>query len=332
MNTSTNVIISKECDTSQLLKQLVSYYLPNGVYMFGSILNLICILCFIKIIRDERSNSSNMFKFFLLKSMSDFTFCFLFIPHIIYNYPASSMLKKSLPLVIWLYFFNRYIAFAAKIMSVFFELAASFDCLFFISQKLGALRTKRSFYIISIVIIVFCLTFSVISLLFRRIESEFSTEYNTTFYKTVKTQIYNTDLYDIYYMSNSIIRDIMPLILLILINIMVLIELKKATKRRQRLLTSKKRSLSTLKIARNVENNKIRMIVFTSLNHLLHIPIILYNTRAVSGVCSVVDSLFVLLYETSYAIPFFSFILFNKIFRKAITEKINSIRQFVYRS
>jgi hypothetical protein len=314
----TKIAKSKICKLSPTFKLMVEYYLPNSTYVIGLVLNLICIVCFVKIIKKEKSTETNMYKYLLLKSISDFTFDICFIPKFAYDLNDRMVFRYKYVGAFYIYFISRYIGFCVKLTSIFFELAASFDCVLFISQKLKAFRTKNACYIISVCITAFCGMFSIMNLLYGKIGSSFSKKYNSTIYTLIRPEIYTNEVARFwYYLFNSILRDILPLFLLMTFNVMILISLRRSTQRRQNLQKNNTTNNKSVNSARNAERNKIKMIVFTSLIHLLHIPIIIYNlSDYLLEICLQEVSVYV--YELSYALPFFSYLCFNNTFRRFI--------------
>jgi hypothetical protein len=125
-------------------------------------------------------------------------------------------------------------------------------------------------------------------------------------------------------MVNDILRDVLPVIILSIINILILVSLRNATKRRKNLAKSKTISIAQkilLKKSKKAELNKMKMILFTNLMHIFHLPMIIYNLQ-LKSVNQCYTHLAQTLLVASYSIPIISYILYNNNFKKFFIKLI----------
>jgi hypothetical protein len=311
------ILIDEKCGIVYNL--FITYvYKPNIV--LGVLLNLICILIFNKVIKKERVNSGNMFKYLLMKSWCDFiNFIFQF-PEIYYHNVNTS---GSYLVLVWRYVFYYYLSVLLGVMSVLFEIASSFDCYVLISMRFQWFKTRVCFYSLTIIIILFSFIFYVPALLEGDIQLTIINNETSSFILN-QTSFIENPYYKFYIYGHEFLQDILPLICLFFINILILTSLKQATERRRLLETTVRRDCRTVTRASTMllnsqiaERNKIKMTFLTSLLYLLHIPIMIRNFadyKINEYKCLTVVWLF--LFQLSYSSSIISYILFNNTFRK----------------
>jgi hypothetical protein len=203
-------------------------------------------------------------------------------------------------------------------------MTASLDCLCLISMKFKWHKTKTCVYIVVSSLIGFWTIFYIPYLFWFKIVKRVSSGYVpklTTFGKS--------KLVDYHVMLHNIFRDLIPFIILIIINAAIFYSVHKATIRRKSLQTTGSSGNTMVRKARQAERNKIKMMFTTSLINIFHIPAVYYNLN-VSKVRS--DTFFshlcFLLLAVSYVIPIFPYILFNNTFKRCIKEIFNIFDHF----
>jgi hypothetical protein len=273
----------------------------------GSISNLICVIVFIKIIRQESTTTrstdkSNMFKYLLLKSICDFVIFLSRIPSKFY-YNADGTKNTSLILNIWYVYINYYFIYPLQVSSTYYEIVAAIDLLLLVNRKFQLLREKFVFYIIGSVAAIFSSLFYIPFILF----SEMTSKDGKYVVKRLKPHYYYK-----YIFSHNLIRDIIPLVFLVLINYFILISLNNISKKRQTMMNI--RSDSVTRNHRKSEINKIKMILVICILYLFHLPLTLYNNFNSNSIYCF-QQFFVLLFYLSYLLPIFSYIYFNNSFK-----------------
>lgn len=298
--------------TTENIWDYLYYYHNRTIIIIGLIFNLICVIIFAKIQKKERLNcQSNFFGYLLFKSFCDFIYLLFILPNIIY-YHKDGKHNTTYILQLWQKWINNYLVNIFELMSVIFEIAASLDCYLLISRRLEIFRKKLFLYITVILSLILCSLFYIpfnidVNIVKNITFSNLSNDYETIYFYEYSD--FNYSEFSKYHLIiHDLLRDIMPLIILFILNLLILFSLYKTTKRRINLAL--KNSL-IVAAARKAEKNKIKMVFFTSLLYLFHIPIILYNFNFIQNY-----PLSYILFQFSYSIPIFSYLLFNKTFRK----------------
>lgn len=297
----------------------IYFYQCRSLNLLGIVLNFICIVVFIKIVKRETvSNNSNLFKYLLMKAFCDFIYFLMIIPEIIYNHKDQTY-DTSYLLQIWFKWIDEYLINIFELLSVFFEIAATFDCYLLISQRLKCFINKLTFYLFSIITIIFCTLYYIPFIIGVDIKSKNITINDSNANEIIYYYEYNdfesSDFSYYHLFIHSLLRDILPIFILIILNVLILLFLYK-TKKNKRNFANK--NSSSIISARRAENNKIKMIIFISLLYLLHFPMILKNFGFLNNIY-----LCLIFFQISYAISIVSYILFNKTFRKYTFQLFN---------
>jgi hypothetical protein len=314
-NTSSTVGQCKKDIYWHILDISLFYVIPQ----VGSIFNLICVIVFIKIIKQESTatrstDKSNMFKYLLLKSISDFLVSLSRIPSNFY-FNADGTNNTSLILNIWYMYINYYFIYVLQVSSNYYEIAAAFDLLLLVNRKFQPLRERFIFYIIGSVIAIFSFLFYIPFILL----SEITSKDGKYVFKTLKSYFFYKFLYFHY-----LIRDIIPLVLLILINYFILVSLNNIRKKRQTMM--KNSNHTDNRNHRRSEMNKIKMILVICILYLFHLPLIINNNFNLKLI-PCYEQLFVLLFHLSYFLPIFSYLLFNNSFKLHFFEFFSFCRR-----
>jgi hypothetical protein len=296
-----NVTI-KECMSESLFWKIIGYYLHVTIDIVGSIFNLLCIIIFIKIVKNESRLNSNMFNYLLLKSFLDFLTSFFDIPQAFYVF-SNSTFNTSYVIQIWRKYYFYYFSNVFALSSSICEIAASLDCLLLISNNFSYFKKKIVFYVFTVVLNVFSVLFF-IPAIFR-----YEIFKNESSYTIVPTKFKSSTFIRYYWILNYILRDYLTLAILLILNILILVALNRSTQRRKKLKSSQ-----MVQMATRAENSKIKMILFSSLFFLMRIPTVYYN-YAYASVGNCFEYIVGVLYISSYALPIVTYILFNKKFK-----------------
>jgi hypothetical protein len=302
--------------------QKIDYIHYCIVIPVGLVLNLICIVIFFKIVKENRNRASNLFEYLFLKSFWDFFIFISYCPILIYV-DFDSKRNTSFIMQVWVKWVEYYLIIGLQLLSVIFEVLASLDCLLLVTRRLSFLKTRRTFYIITLISILFCFTFYIPNLFKNVINLKYNNSNITLINHQSEEKVYfvgwskffSSQFAKYHYIVHYILRDIVALIILCVINVLILISLRNTTKRKKKLTIIAIESI-------NAEKNKINMILFTGIIYLLHVPMILNNfeyffIRSCYGVvCHV-------LFNISNSIPIVSYILFNRKFKKILLKFIN---------
>jgi hypothetical protein len=306
---------------------IVNYDIYNIVNFAGVLTNIICIVVFVKLVypssnsnstssttsntnnnNNISNNQGNMFKYFLIKSICDFLILLLILPSVVVYRKNGTVINYIV--LLWQKWILNYFVHVFELASTFFEIAASIDCFISVSGHFKQLMSKFMFH--SIVLIIFMSSFIfyipfIMTFKIMRYNNGSSGNYYTM------EEVNSSEFWYYHLVIHNLLRDVFSLIVLMISNIFILVSLKKLTRRRLRLSVCE----SSVRGAINAERNKTQMIIFTSLIYLLHLPIFFKNFNLFNlQKHNCASDMTVLLLLISYSIPLFSYILFNKNFRR----------------
>jgi hypothetical protein len=285
--------------------------------------NCICALIFWRIIRneDQRQRSGQMFKYFLCASLVE-TILFMFIIADI-KYRCGNC-GGTLAWEIYGKYFYRFFYYILVTLSNYFEVAATLDCYLMINNKMKALQTTKSFFIIFTFIIVFNFVIHIVYLFNDKIVRVARKE-DDYIYKIVDSDYVKTSVAKTFLTILAIYREILPLILAFILNILVLMTLKKVMRKKKRILRQSNNNDTTTSDA---EINKLRMILAVSVNYLiLRFPMCLFifgSTIFYSNdiIWKYMLSIGWTLYVLSYFLKIFIYYFFNRKFQQFFNSTI----------
>jgi hypothetical protein len=271
-----------------------------------------------------------MFKYFLMKSISDFLISF-FNAFQYFYYCTNCKSSSSFIMQIWYVWYNFYFGNTVEAASGIFEMAAIFDCYITITSKFRSFQKNLCFFSFSIAVIIILSLFYLLvpfGLTIKRTVVIDSNNNETSFsYSSEFNEIGDSSVYSTTGLVNAIIRDYIFLFILLILNIMILFLLKRTTQRR-RILGGANSTNNTLSAAsRKAEKKKMIMVIATGFNYFIgHLPYSIWFTlfyyiyKNNIGSCAFIYVYF--LYYLSFVTGIFFYLFFNNIFRKLLIELI----------
>lgn len=296
-------LIIKNSNITTYNAESFNYYSNLIIIIFGFITNLICIIIFINIIK-RSTTDIRMFNYLFMKSICDFLLFALAIIHPLNNCSHSRLCS--------IYFFKLYddlylhwIDPSLTIASVYFEVLATIVCYLSLKNRFSFLFKKKSFYLNSFIILF-------ISFLLN-------------FPKVYYHQISQTLLLRFVSYSFSTLRDIISTIILIYVNILIFIEIKKLI-----MFKIEHKNQKTLLVSILAKKRKTKMIIVLAINCIIfHAPIVLWQFYGQFNIKNKYWEIYLnFAINTlwfSYATPFFIYIIFNNIFRSTFFEFITNL-------
>jgi hypothetical protein len=298
--------------------------------LFIFISNWICIIVFIKLLK-QRTNTNNnkMYFYFLLKS-----FCDMIIGGVEVWYPfyAANKYHNSYMNIVWYLYFHYYLVYVLALASGSFNIMGSFDCAISINKKMKWTQRKASFV---------CITLSILSLWFisniyfllgsgiKRNPIEIDS-FNRTIvsYKTDRRDFYYSKEYFIFEVAHTAMRDVVIVFLLLIINLYILIKIKKVRKMKQKLGNNdKQRVLCAIR----AENRKIKMIYSLCFIYVfVHLPMVFFSLSILVDTNSYFSIIFEFLcyfmYYSHYIINLFIYFCFNTTFKQIVNQLFSTFR------
>jgi hypothetical protein len=297
----------------------------HGIYIFiyGTIIaTLVCIVVFTAIVSNNSTttasnNKGQMFNYFLVKSISDLIMYLSLIPE--YLYIKDTYGSKSYLWQIWYIWFYRYIYNTSISFSNYMEIAAAIDCYLMIKNKLKFLITKRTFYIVLVSSLLINMSMNVYYIFRYEIISDVYLVNQTSIqlYKIESSNFSMTTYSKAIHYISMIHREIIPLIILSVMNVFILLLLKVAAARKKQTQRTSQRYIGTA--IYNAQINKIKMILIISFSYIiLRLPQAYYVLKPRNSIFwnCFYFSISVRMYDSSFLIQFFNYYFFNKTFKK----------------
>jgi hypothetical protein len=328
---------TKKCKINGLFYTIFENYIWNFTLVFGTIANCLCCIGFVVILWKEfkvgRSHlqrqpisKGHMYKYLLIKSICDFLYVSIELGWLIYERDDGLTIDSTYIMQVWYVWFDNYLTNVAQLASSYFEVLAALDCFLTISNRHFWFKKVSTFIILTCFGLIFCFIFIIPMKLSNTIQYINETCSDMGYESVHVKSFIKTDIYRLFLLFISILRDILPLILLIIINVLIYFILKEVTRRR--LTLDRTGTNNMIQASQKAERNKIKMIILTSLIFNCHIPKIFYNLRLFnlhSNDCFNDISYYLLI--LSYCLNIFSYILYNSTFRKCFS---NSFKCFFF--
>jgi hypothetical protein len=288
------------------------------LFIIGIITNGICILIFSLIVKKTQLQS-NMFKYLLIKSIIDFCICILQLMNSL-NVCESFRTLLCFEMQIWI---HRYLVLILLSLSIVFEIATAFDCYININKKFECCQTNLFFCLFSFcAVVVYFLVYLIVPMIYKlkKIILTNPLDNNTITYYFPELSSFGERLFKIGIDSlDSLLRDCLLFIILVVLNVLILISLIKATKRRRSLARNNNDNL--MLSSYKAERKKMLMILTTGINYMIgHLPFFivsfLYDYFRIYLNCSYIY--INLLFYLSYVDGIIFYFLFNNIFRRIL--------------
>jgi hypothetical protein len=299
--------------------EIVLYYITIIIPTIGVFTNSICIAIFIAIIKTSSINCGHMYKFLFIKSICDFIAALIDTLYIFFSNDHSqvdnSYLAHFFNIYIYVFFYNIF-----AMLSTYCEVFAAIDCFLIVSKKLQCYKRNCVFYwIISIVTVL-----SVLAPLYFCFRKEIVLNSDHIWEENL-TSLVKTKIYVFLTLALTLPRDVFSLIILVIINILILVELKKSTSRR---LTLNNGYPSTMvHSAQTAEYKKVKMILFTGFIYLTHLPSALQRLEIIKPESiKYFTNIKVFLLDLSLTIPIIPYIIFNQTFNRYFHKFISFLK------
>ena len=245
---------------------IMNYYTIPAISFVGILTNLFNSIVFYKIITNIRVNGQ-MFKYLFLKSLNDLFLFLIYILKLFFYCKECESTRSYATIVCYIAFYN-YLNFVALLFSGFLEMCAAIDCYITISKKLPFLNSKLFSNILVASMLAFSSIFYIYSLYNYEIKEN---SYEHFYYK--KSAFYHSSIGLAFRYAHVLLRDVIFFIVLIVVNMLILVEIKKSTHRKKKLTESFETNLNAI----CAEKKKQLMIAMLSLNYICgHIGMVLF--------------------------------------------------------
>jgi hypothetical protein len=281
--------------------------------IIGLIGNIFSIIVFSLIIKNGQRD--DMYKYLFLKSICEALGCFFstFCPMYYYN----GSLKNSFVISVWFIWFQQYIIKALFMASSGFEIAATFNCSILIEKQLKWCEKRLSFFLWILSILVLSFGVEIIpTFMLNMNEYTFIDQFNRTIHRYNVSYNHFGSKYYLFGLGESIIKEVLFLLILLSLNIYILYKLIQIGRRKKRLTTNNSNNQNS----HRAEKRKAMMIIVLFLKFIMgHLPNFLFFAfKKYFGsdqfwIGSTTYGLIFLYF--SYSTSFFVYFSFNNVFR-----------------
>ena len=282
-------------------------YVERCISVLGVVFNLINISIFldkrISTATNRTVNKSNnhMYKYLLIKSVCDCIFLFQNVLHSMTECDeCANSLFKVLSSIYVLKIFNLiisyYLSFVCQLCSMLCDVAATFDRYFLITRGLQQNKATRNSYKYVISLIIFySATFYIYKPFQVHIVQDISPDskgYLT--YSLNQSEFGGTSLSSALDIVHSLVRDAICVSMLFLLNLLILVELKKSWINKRKLIRNNSSSRDTEETARTRETSKTSNTITIQSQHSNELRLTLMVVLI--GVISIIGHLPILFY------------------------------------
>jgi hypothetical protein len=296
-----------------LTDRIITRYVIQIVQIASLMYTIVCIFIFWKIIKHEQhyTRNGNMFNYLFLKSIFEFLSIITEMSDIISSLSSFKTLQyRYIWLIIDIWIFH-YLNSVVIIISMYIEVLVTFDCYLVINNFLNSFKSKKSLFINITVLVIVSLCINIIYLFLYDIV-EIEGDLNNS-YKLISTCFSLSKYFIIISNLVLILRDFLPNVLLLIINSLIVLTLKRIHNQKKTL------NVNSSEIYR-AKIDKIKMIIAVSISLIIgRVPFIIY-AMPIHGYNFFWNCTFypfsILLYFVPYILQIVFYYRFNKIFQK----------------
>jgi hypothetical protein len=316
--------------------KIYNFYIERVVFCAGFVLNILNSVVFYMLIRTEKNFKCDMFKYLFLKSIFDAYYLLRGILLFIYDC-NKCWAKSNFYTILFFWVFVFYLGQVVCLLSMLCEIGASFNRYRHVSQHFQFM-SKMPLKVVLLIFLVYSLVFYVYKFLERDLVATTVKNSTRVEYRLRYNSFGSSNLILNIEFAHSIFRDCICVLIILVINIMTLLDMKKSLGKKKRLTFNThaplrnnraQLKLSTVYRASQAEN-KITFMVLTTgvLACLGHGLIFVYNLPWLAlqmSTCFYSFTNFV--YFMSFGANFFIYYFFNKSFRRVLLLKICKLRR-----
>jgi hypothetical protein len=306
------------CNT---LKSINENYLQMINGLFGSAVNIICIIVFAKMIKDKLTKE-DIFKYLLFKSAVD-TYISLRLSLGRKLTCINCELDNYYYVRLFYWIFCIYFGYSAQLISIMSDVASCFNRYRLFTTRFKALN-RISYKVVIFFICLYSFSFYIYKIIGFKITTQSIRVNNRTqvIYRLNSSELIPNNISDknsqILEYVHSIVRDGICVLAILLLNILTLFEIREAMYKKQNLIRHHSNETQNTNGKRKVQKAQIRLtlMVFTisTITLLSHGSIFIYFFIKRNSKCFQIISY--ISYELQYSTNFFFYLCFNLNFRK----------------
>ena len=319
MNSTNSDFLSSSSNVCPFIVSIIGNYIMPCLSVAGFFFNLLCSITLFKIVK-QKSNG-HMIKYLLVKCIND-CFIFLFQSMSIVYFCSNCTDNWNFFAIIWYIWFFYYLESCTMLIHSLMEIFAALDCLIHIKNSSNMLRSKYAPLVIILISLIFSFIYYIYTP-FNYIIVNLKVN-NHTYFVQKYSEFYQTNYSVIFRLGNIILRDFLPIIGLFIINYFIWNTIRKAVKRKRKLINEKYTEQKViLSSAKRAELKSILLIVFSSLIYILgHANPVISNILRLTGQYSIYTNCIYhfgnIIYFLSYALNIFVLFYFNNCFKSKL--------------
>ena len=299
-----------DADGCIALTAIYNDYIEKSVGALAFVLNTLCVLVFLKIIRYQEED---IYKYLISKSIVDCYISLRISLKSVLNC-QDCVVEHVYGLKVFYLIFFIYIQYTAELISAMFDIAANFNRYRFLTKRFKIFN-KISLKIAILVMTLIGFLFHFYLLIDNKIVSKTKNNGTVTIYSIKNGNLGLGSI--ILDCAKIIFKDVASLALVIILNTLTLRTVKKTMDKKKLMMQGK-----TSKLMRKTEKTELRltlMVVTSSfavlISHVMNIIILLSKIELIIfDKCFVIVAYF--LYWLSYSFYFFIYLYFNLSFKK----------------
>jgi hypothetical protein len=302
------------------LSKITFIFIVPILSIIGFILNLLSTIVFSLMIKNGQRD--DMYKHLLLKSICEMMGCFFSTFYPMSYYDGS--LSFTYIMAVWNIWFKQYIIYGFFMASIGFEIAATFSCAISIEKKMKWCEKRLSFWIWVLTILILSFGIEMFPVFTYQIKMLSYSKKNETFHEYHVRRNYLYSKSKTFKLVDSIIKDVIFLMILLSLNCYILFKLIQIGRRKRRLNGNNSNNQNS----NRAETRKITMIIVLFLIFFLgHLPFFICFAF---GEIIVNYTFFSILYKFgiiflyfSYSASFLVYFAFNNNFRRLFLKIIH---------
>ena len=312
-------------DFCQFLSAFLFNHIKFSISIAGFCLNLINIIIFIKINRLKTQSNDNFFKYLLIKSICD---CYVMAFGVIFGvldiYYNQTIVQKYYELCIFRWIFDEYLCFVCQLISMFCEVASSFNRYRSITNKFQFLN-KISFKFKLLFILIYCFGFYTYKYVQKK--CNFSKSGNSTIVKLeIPASFFNSPTDFGISLTHGLIRDGLCSVIIIILNLLTFIYMNEFLTSKME-LHGRKVNIKIERAQKNLTYMVFSTSCFTLIGHLLmfvyYLPVqVLRDNRCLR-------SFSLLFFYFSFSINALFYYIFNLHYKSLINKYLCTIIGFI---
>jgi hypothetical protein len=312
-------------DSCTIFTDIYNAYIEKGISSISLILNILCSMAFMQIIRCNSSankNGQDIFKYLFYKSLMDICISLRFALKSIFNCKDCS-LEKIYAIKVFYLIFLIYVDTACELLTMLCQVMACFNRYRFVTNKWNILDKLISYKLVLASITLFSLLFYIYLFFDRQIITKIRVDQNETLTLYliqeeslgIGSQILNY--------AHSLTRNVFCVVFIFVFNVLTFCSVKKSLDKKK-LMFKSSTSSSSQKLLSKSEKAELRltlMVISTNLVILVTYGMSFIRWMKIKEIDQITcfATCNYIIYQMSFSLNFFIYFYFNKSFKVSLS-------------